>query len=261
MIWMVLAWAVLWVVPSTAAVRRVSLEECVRDADRVFVGTVSGISTRWGDSGKMIWTDYFFQVEEVWKGKGEDYLTVSVAGGTVGNQSILLSHVPTFDLHATYVVFAYDNARLVAEGVVGVEQGLFREVTDASSGQKVILDDYGYLMEKGRDGCIRRGRLTRPLEGGLKAEILTAEELKAQQSAFEKQYDHPAMPRPVYRDASGAPMEAPPLSRSESAAKPMAVPGQPLTRDDLRAYTFKVLSTPQGEASGAPCAGGEGRPL
>jgi hypothetical protein len=225
-----------------SAVRRVPLEECAREADTVFVGRVVSVTTRWGDSGKMIWTDYLFQVEEAWKGQPVSYRTVSVAGGTVDGQSILVSHVPAFERHATYVVFAYDNARLVAEAVVGVEQGLFREVTDASTGQKVLLDAFGYLMERNQEGRIVRGRLTTPLDGGERAQVLTDQELKVQQKVFEAQYSHPPMPQPVYRDAGGNPLPAPEASVSRSLPKSVPVPGVPLTREDLKAFTFAVLA-------------------
>ena len=255
-IWIALALAIFgsWAVQS--AVRRVPLDECAREADSVFVGRVVAVSTRWGDSGKMIWTDYLFQVEEVWKGQPERYRTVSVAGGTVGGQSILVSHVPTFEQHATYVVFAYDNARLVAEAVVGVEQGLFREVTDASTGQKVLVDAFGYLMERNRAGSIVRGRLTQPLDGGERAQVLTAQELKAQQKSFEAQFVHPPMPQPVHRDASGNILPAPRESMPRTPQEPVSVQGTPLTREDLKAFTFAALTA---EPPAAACAATEGR--
>lgn len=238
---LVLAIAGSWTVQS--AVRRVPLEECAREADSVFVGRVVAVTTRWGDTGKMIWTDYVFQVEEVWKGQPTTYRTVSVAGGTVGGQSILVSHVPTFEQHATYVVYAYDNARLVAEAVVGVEQGLFREVADAATGQKVLVDAYGYLMERNQKGRIVRGRLTMPLDGGERAHVLTDQELKAQQKSFDAQFAHPAMPQPVYRDASGNALPAPVAPAAPRALqKPVQVSGTPLTREDLKSFTFAVLA-------------------
>lgn len=239
-----------------SAVRRVPLEECAREADTVFVGRIVAVTTRWGDSGKMIWTDYLFHVEEVWKGQPASYRTVSVAGGTVGGQSILVSHVPAFEQHATYVVYAYDNARLVAEAVVGVEQGLFREVTDASTGQKVLLDAFGYLMERNQEGRIVRGRLTRPLDAGERAQVLEDQELKAQQKSFDAQFAHAAMPQPVYRDAGGNPLPAPEAPASRTLHSPAQVPGAPVTREDLKAFTIAVLAT---SPPAAACATAERR--
>jgi len=240
-----------------SAVRRVPLEECAREADSVFVGRVVAVTTRWGDTGKMIWTDYLFQVEEVWKGQPETYQTVSVAGGTVGGHSILVSHVPAFEQHATYVVYAYDNSRLTAEAVVGVEQGLFREVADATTGQKVLVDAFGYLMERNQEGRIVRGRLTKPLDGGQRAQVLTDQELKAQQKSFEAQFIHPPIPQPVYRDAGGNALQAAPEAPVNRAhPNPVQVSGVPLTREDLKAFTFAVLAA----APPAPtCAAADGR--
>lgn len=246
-----------WSLAGGAAVRRVTLEECARQADEVFVGRVVAVTTRWGDTGKMIWTDYLFQVEDTWKGQAEGYKTVSVAGGTVGQKTILLTHVPSFDLHATYVVFAYRGERLVAEGVVGVEQGLFREVTEESTGQRVLIDAFGYLMERDASGRIARGRLTRPAEGGERAHVFTPGELKDQQRRFESQATHAPLEAPVVRDAYGNVLHTPvpPPSETMPASRPEA--GTPVTREDLKTFTLSALATAPLPANG--CLPPEGR--
>jgi hypothetical protein len=244
-----------WSLAGVAAVRRVTLEECARQADEVFVGRVVAVTTRWGDTGKMIWTDYLFQVEDTWKGKAEGYKTVSVAGGTVGRRTILLSHVPSFDLHATYVVFAYGGERLVAEGVVGVEQGLFREVTEEETGQRVLIDAFGYLMERDASGRIARGRLTRPVDGGERAHVLTPVELKDQQRRFEAEVAHAPLQAPVVRDAYGAVLHTPAPPPSETLNRSLPQPGMPMTREDLKGFTLSVLA----QAPPPQACGTEGR--
>lgn len=241
-----------WALAGSAAVRRMSLEECAFQADEVFVGRVVAVSTRWGDTGKMIWTDYLFQVEDTWKGKAEGYKTVSVAGGTVGRKTILLSHVPSFDLHATYVVFAYAGERLVAEGVVGVEQGLFREVPEEKTGQSVLIDAFGYLMERDPSGRMVRGRLTTPVDGGQRAHVLTPAELKDQQRRFEAEMAHAPLEAPVVRDAYGNVLHTPTPPPAEAMRRTLPEAGTPMTREDLKAYTLSVLAqSPPPQACGA----------
>jgi hypothetical protein len=241
-----------WALAGSAAVRRVTLDECALLADEVFVGRVVAVTTRWGDTGKMIWTDYLFQVEDTWKGRAEGYKTVSVAGGTVGHKTILLSHVPSFDLHATYVVFAYGGDRLVAEGVVGVEQGLFREVTEEKTGQRVLLDAFGYLMERDASGKIVRGRLTRPVDGGERAHVFTPAELKDQQRRFESEVAHAPLEAPVVRDASGTVLHTPTPPPSEAMRRSLPEAGIPLTREDLKSFALSVLAqAPPPQACGA----------
>jgi hypothetical protein len=224
-----------------------SLEECAVQADTVFVGTVVDIQTRWGDTGKLIWTDYVFKVQDTWKGApGEGFRTVSVGGGTAGDKTIILTEVPSFQVGGTYAVYAYDNARLIAEAVVGVDQGLFREVADAETGQLFLIDARGYRMEVLQNGCIVSGRLTQRVGDTQKAHVFTDDELVAQQVAFEGQYGPTAIPPPVVRDAGGniLPTDpAPPKTLREKAMDELrgAPQGEPLSLDALKTRTLAVL--------------------
>ena len=99
-----------------------------------------------------------------------------------------------------------------------------------------------------------RGRLTTPLDGGERAQVLTDQELKAQQRSFEAQFAHAAMPQPVYRDANGNPLPAPEAPASRTLHSPVQVPGAPVTREDLKAFTFAVLAA---APPAAACAAAE----
>lgn len=227
-----------------ARVKRVSLQECALQADQVFVGQVVRITTRWGDTNKMIWTDYLFRVEEGWKGRPGAFVTLSAAGGTVGNRSIYVTETPTFEIQGTYVVYAYDGARNYAAPVVGVEQGLFKEVTDMDTGRRVLIDASGYLMEGREDGSVMRGRFTKAIGDGASVHILNDAEIKAQQEAFEAQFPKVEMSKPIYRDAHGLPVAAPPEATPQvEPPAPSAPPASaPLTRTALREFTQRALA-------------------
>lgn len=250
--------------PRAAGVRKVSLEECAAKADSVFVGTVVDIQARWGEGGKLIWTDYTFRVQEGWKGApGDGLRVVSVGGGAIGDRAFQLSEVPSFEMGGTYVVYAYDNARLYAEAVVGVEQGLFREVADARTGKKFLVDAGGYRMEKLADGCIVRGRLTQRVGDTQTAHVLTDEELVAQQEAFEREAGPATIPPPVVRDAAGnivpTRADAPKTARQRAQEQVRLHPaGEPVTREMLREFTLHALGL-TGPAGPSPLAGTEER--
>jgi len=252
--------------PAWGGARRMCLEEVVLEADVVFVGTVVDVRTRWGDGKKMIWTDYWFDVQEVWKGSVDgDPHAVSVAGGTVGEQSVLLSHVPSFEPGGTYVVYAYHNARLYAEAAVGVEQGIFREVADGETGETFLIDYFGYRMEHQVAHTIFRGRMTERVGDAEAAHVLTDQEIYYQQLAHEREREARSAGEPVYRDPEGnvVPSRKPPeptLEERVQAAIDTTPRGEPVTREILRNYTARLLGGVEGGAAapGSPRAkGGE----
>jgi hypothetical protein len=238
--------------PAEAGVKKMCMEEVIFEADIVFVGTLVDIQTRWGEGNKMIWTDYYFSVEEVWKGQAEgNPHVVSVGGGTVGGQSIMLSHVPNFETGSTYVVYSYHNARLYAEATVGVEQGIFREVVDDDTEEKFIIDYFGYRMERLDDHTILRGRMTRRIEDTQRAHVLTDQEIYYQQLAIEQERAEHSVPEPVYRDPDGNVIpsrKAPEPTLQERVERVLSTTpqGEPLTREALKAYTLNVLNGDEG---------------
>ena len=66
-----------------------------------------------------------------------------VAGGRLDGRTVVLSHVPTFEVGGTYVVSAYANERLYASPVVGTEQGAFREAIEETTGSALLVDAEG----------------------------------------------------------------------------------------------------------------------
>ncbi len=241
--------------PAEAGVKKMCIEEVILEADIVFVGTLVDIQSRWGEGKKMIWTDYYFAVDEVWKGQAEgNPHVVSVGGGTVGEQSIMLSHVPNFEMGSTYVVYSYHNARLYAEATVGVEQGIFREVVDDSTNEKFLIDYFGYRMELQEDHTVLRGRMTRRIGDTQRTHVLTDQEIYFQQLAIERERDEHSIPEPVYRDPDGNVIPSrkvpePTLEERVEAIIATTPEGEPLTREKLKTFTQNLLDGSGGRAA------------
>lgn len=227
--------------PAAALSQKLSFDQIVHRGQTILVGTVVSSSTRWGDGNKMIWTDYEVSVEETWKGSLGRMVTLSFAGGTVDDRSIVVTHVPQLAIGATYVFSLNDLARLYTSPVVGAEQGLFREVTDQATGKRILLDVDGWAV-----GFDRQGELTRlaPAETVDAPDTVTLRRDAPPLGASANERAAPrGIPGATYTDGAGKPVPAPSglPTLSAAAASGPATGGQPLTRDALRAAVRRVL--------------------
>lgn len=231
--------------PAAALGRKLSLDQIVQEGKTVLVGTVVSTSTRWGEGKKMIWTDYEVSVEETWKGSPDRVVTLSFAGGTVDGRSIIVTHVPQLKVGGTYVFSLEELDQLYASPVVGSEQGLFREVTNKATGQRILLDADGWAV-----GFDRQGELTRlaPAEVADAPDtvILRRDAPQLGASASQKTAQH-GITGATYSDGSGNPLPAPSglPTLAAAASRGPATGGKPLTRDALRAAVRGVLEPRQ----------------
>lgn len=132
-------------VPGVAMVRQQSFGEIVRAADLVFSGVVVEQRCRYGAGEQMIFTDVTFSVEEVYLHRAgsrpldQPTLVLSFAGGTIGEQHIRVSDVPSFDTGERYLVCTkWDNIQH-ASPVIGFFQGRFVVITDEATGARYPL--------------------------------------------------------------------------------------------------------------------------
>jgi hypothetical protein len=224
--------------PAAALSRDVPLDEVFTLGEAVFVGTVASARTVWDDGRKMIWTEYTFDVRETWKGEAGPSRVVRVAGGSVDGRSIVLSHVPTFDVGATYVVSAYRNDRLYASPVVGTEQGMFRQVVEEASGEALLVDAAGRRLERDATGRLRRGRPSDPGSAPGLVRLVSDSEL-----ALRAGRTAPASIAPlVYRDAAGNVREkaAARVAKPRNAT-PLRIDGATVTVPALRMHVAGLL--------------------
>jgi|GEM_PF-2416373 len=152
--------AVLGVFPATAArIRRLSLNDIRSKAQRILVGEVLSQSTRVGEGGKMVWTDYQLRVSETLKGTDPGAITtVSFAGGQAGGLDIGLSDVPTLEVGRRYVLFM-QSGDLHPTPTVGWGQGLFHvsQIKDGTVNRSVIVSEDGEPLEIDAAGLLTRG--------------------------------------------------------------------------------------------------------
>lgn len=223
--------------------QRLSFDQVVQRGSTILVGTVVSSSTRWGEGRKMIWTDYEVSVEEVWKGRPLRTVTLSFAGGTVDGKSILVTHVPHLEVGGTYILSLNDLRRLFTSPVVGAEQGLFREVTEKATGDRILLDADGWAVGLGTDGNLRP---LAPAEAADAPDVVTLRrDAPARGNAASERTAPQAVPQAVYSDGEGNPLPAPssPPALASLASRGPATGGKPLTRATLRTAVRQVLES------------------
>ncbi len=231
--------------PAHGLSQKLSFEQVVQRGSTILVGTVVSSSTRWGEGHKMIWTDYELSVEEVWKGEPRRSVTLSFAGGTVEGKSVFVSHVPRLEIGGTYVLSLNDLRRLFTSPVVGAEQGLFREVTDKATGDRILLNAEEWAVGLGNDGDLRR---LAPAEVADAPGVVTLRRDAPPPAQSPSARSAPrGIPDAVYSDGAGNPLPAPgsgpPLAAV--ASRGAATGGRPLTRATLRTAVRQVLDSPE----------------
>lgn len=144
---------------SAATVRRMTLTEIRDSADRIVVGVVFEKSTRVGETGKMVWTDYRINVVEILKGEQQgQFVTLSFAGGQSGDLDTGVVGVPVLEIGTQYLFFV-DDERLVPAPTIGWGQGLFEFVEAKVGGRDmtVLLSHEGEALQMTAGGSITRG--------------------------------------------------------------------------------------------------------
>lgn len=107
--------SVVWVLILTAnsalagaQVRQMSLEDLAQGAERIVVGGVQKVESRW--QGSMIVTDVTLVPTEVLKGAAATApIVFTIPGGTMGGQTMKAGEAPTFVAQEMAVVFLKMN--------------------------------------------------------------------------------------------------------------------------------------------------------
>lgn len=128
---------------------KVSLPEMAQTADLVFVGTVASQSTRLGTARTMPVTDVHFGDVQVIHATTQSLqrsaavITLTYAGGRLGDTTVTVSDAPQFVDGRRYLVFATDDGKARLTPVVGGPQGQFEVVADPVTGQQYVLTANG----------------------------------------------------------------------------------------------------------------------
>lgn len=125
--------------------------EVAETAHLVVVGTAGPGTARREPGAKMIFTDFeFTDLEVLHVGKEStqvddeatvppEKITVSIAGGTIGNETILIPHGPSFWEGQRYILFLLDDGRPYVDPRVGGAQGHFRVEIDPVTGEDIVI--------------------------------------------------------------------------------------------------------------------------
>ncbi len=116
---------ILWICTSSLAttVVRLSLDDMVRKAQSIVHGKVHSRSTHWSTNGKLILTTYTMDVEETIKGPVSKSVELTTIGGKIGDLTLYVSGMPSFETGEEAVVFIENSGGYSV--FVGLSQGKF----------------------------------------------------------------------------------------------------------------------------------------
>jgi len=117
---------------------RMSIEQMSRTAPLIVRVRCIGNSTGW-DAGE-IWTFTNFEVEETWRGKAPETITVRLLGGRMGNLTSSISGVPRFRPGEEVILFLEPTSR-GDFSVMSWAQGTLRIHLDIRTGRENVTQD------------------------------------------------------------------------------------------------------------------------
>lgn len=122
-------------------VQKFSRQDLAKKSESIVVGKVDDVVSRQDASNKEIYTFITISVTESVKGaKGEKFVTIRQLGGSVGNLISVVPGMPSFKPGEQVVVFLSPKDQAGYPWVMGLQQGKYSIITDAS-GQKVVRNE------------------------------------------------------------------------------------------------------------------------
>lgn len=117
--------------------------ELVAEADSIVRGRVIDITTRRAtapDGTPVIKTFVTFAVERTLKGAANREVTLEILGGTIGDESLVVTGLPRFELGASDYLFIERNGVQFCP-LVAVRHGRYRLLRDAAGREFVARDN------------------------------------------------------------------------------------------------------------------------
>lgn len=121
--------------PAEPVLGKLSLDQLADRAGMIVVSTVTARRAEWEHQGasRLIVTKVTLEVEQALKGSPPRTLVIEVLGGTIGDETLRVSHVPEFRVGDRDVLFLTSTVRAVSP-LVGVNQGRFRILSESANG-------------------------------------------------------------------------------------------------------------------------------
>lgn len=146
-------------VGAALAQESLSIDAMILAAPTIVVASVESRRAETEDYGssRLIVTKVTLRIEQTIKGSASQTLVVDVLGGTIGDMTLHVSHVPEFRVGDRDVLFLSGALHAVSP-LVGSDQGRFRILADNESRQlRVLLPDFEPLSALSQVGAERRG--------------------------------------------------------------------------------------------------------
>lgn len=130
---------------------RMGLDDLVADNELVIVGRVVDAHSHWNADGTFIVTDVRVAVEQLLKGslaEGQEDVTFTVMGGTVGDKTVVIVAGPQLELDASYALFLSRGELPGAPAAVTVRdlcQGAF-DVVETAAGARAVSQAAGHPL-------------------------------------------------------------------------------------------------------------------
>ena len=121
-----------------------TFEQLVRQAELIFQGTVIDVRSVWEGEGAQRHIESYvtFQVEDGIKGSVTGTYTIQMLGGTVGDETFVISDAPKFQVGDRDVLFVENNGQQFVP-LVGIMFGQFRVQHDEQTGRDIVVGSEG----------------------------------------------------------------------------------------------------------------------
>ncbi len=119
-----------------------TFDELVGRAQMIFEGTVTDVRSNWTGEGaeRHIESLVTFKVKDSVKGNASGKVTLSMMGGTVGDQTLEVTDAPKFKVGDHDILFVENNGTQFIP-LVGIMHGRFRVQSDSSGGEVVMTNE------------------------------------------------------------------------------------------------------------------------
>lgn len=123
--------------PEATTVRRMHLEDLVRESDWIVVARPLSSHSAWDADHRLIWTYTTVEVSDSLKGEAPRRLVVAELGGEVGDIGLRVSGTPRFQIGEESLLFLVRTASQKIR-VLGLFQGKMEISVDSASGERFV---------------------------------------------------------------------------------------------------------------------------
>jgi hypothetical protein len=121
-----------------------TFEQLVQQAELIFEGTVTDVQSIWEGEGAQRHIDTYvtFQVADSVKGDASSSYTIRMLGGTVGDETMMVTDTPKFSVGDREILFVEHNFDQFVP-LVGISHGRFHVQSDKETGRDIVVNSEG----------------------------------------------------------------------------------------------------------------------